>query len=510
MADGAALFREARDRADWPVASDLALAVGRACSNLTLSSEALRWTQESAQAAQQASDAERECLAWGQLAAEYARHDQLSPAIDALEEVERRLSAVQAETALQGMLSSTAATYYGLGLTLPALRLYGRALELAQRGPDLGQRVTLRTNWLVVAHSHHRYLQPHDAAAAAQLVSTMESELAQLVPEVQALGAPRGHWRLAHVTASVHLDAARPEEAVPVLEGLLAADPELPPVLISSIWVSLARARLACGDEHGCRAAAEAAEVAADLPGAVPRSYDFMRRAEIAELKGDLALALAHYKDYHHRTRQVLVTAIEARLENFVAHLSQQDALIENNSLRARNADLAEGVQKLGQLATSDPLTGLLNRRGFDEASSRLSGVTGGVVVALFDIDHFKLVNDSHGHAVGDAVLKEVAALLASGMRPPDRLARHGGEEFALLLPNVAMDDADGILERMRERVAAHDWSARVPGLAVTLSGGAVQLGGAESVDAALIRADQLLYQAKQAGRNRIVTLLES
>jgi diguanylate cyclase (GGDEF)-like protein len=503
--DGTALFRAAVDRSDWCAASDAALAVGRACSNLTRSSEAQRWTHEAAQAAQRAADAERECVAWGQLAAEHARHDRLAPALEAVQEMQHRLTDVQSQTAVLGLLGSTATTFYGLGLTGPALQAYERALRIAEELGEPGQVVTMRTNWLIVAHSHHRLLADEAPALAGELVARMERELELLEPAVAALGAPRGRWRLAHVSAAVHLDAGRPGAAAEVLQGLLAEAPALPPVLLASIWLDLAKSRQAQGDAAGARAAATEAEAAAAAPGDVPRSYDLFRRSEIAEILGRSDEALALYKLYHHRTRNVMLQAIESRLEGSLAQLAVHDAVVENQLLKARNEGLARGVAQLGSLAATDPLTELLNRRGFEAEAERLSGRRADSVLAVFDVDHFKSVNDRHGHAVGDRVLREVAQRLASALRPPDRLARHGGEEFVLWLCDVASDDALRVLERMRVRVAEHDWNSCVPGLRVTVSAGAVRPASLEPIDVALQRADRLLYEAKHGGRDRVV-----
>ncbi len=508
--DGTGLFRAAVDRDDWSAASDAALAVGRACSNLTRSEEAQRWTHESAQAAQRAGDAERECVAWGQLAAEHGRHDRLAPALEAIREMQHRLADVKSQAAVQGLLGSIATTFYGLGLTSPALQAYDRALRITEQLGEPGQVVTMRTNWLIVAHSHHRLLASEEPGQARELVARMERELSLLEPAVVALGAPRGHWRLAHVSAAVHLDAGRPEAAAAVLEALLADAPALPPVLLASIWLDLAKSRLAQGDNAGARVAAARAEDAAAAPGDVPRSYDLLRRSEIAEILGRADEALLLYKRYHHRTRHVLLQAIESRLEGSLAQLAVHDAVVENQLLRSRNEGLAEGVARLSSLAATDPLTELLNRRGFEAEAQRLAARRADSVVALFDVDHFKSVNDRHGHAVGDRVLREVAQRLASALRPPDRLARHGGEEFVLWLCDVAPDDARRVLERMRARVAEHDWSACAPGLRVTVSAGAVRPASHEPIDAALQRADRLLYAAKYAGRDRIVFDLSS
>ena len=505
--DGPALFRAARDGGDWGLASDAALCVGRAWSNLSRAGDAVRWTQESAQAAQQLRDAERECVAWGQLAMEHARSDQLALALDALGAMDRRLPEVKREGAVRTLLGSMAATLYGMGLTAPALQAYERALAIAEAEGEPGQVVTLRTNWLVVAHKHHRTIDGEDPSAAGTLARRMERELALLEPAVAALDAPRSHWRLAHVAAAVHAVAGRPGEAAAVLQRVLDESPALPPVLLSSLWLDLAKARAALGEPERSREAAQRAAALADPAlSDSRRSLHLQLRSEIAELLGRTEEALALHKRFHQRARAVLVAAIETRLEGSLARLSAQDAVVENQRLRAQNQGLAEGVARMSALASTDPLTELFNRRGFEAELQRLGDGRSGGVLALIDVDHFKAINDHHGHAAGDRALRELARCLGAVLRPRDLLARHGGEEFVLLLQELDAGAAASVLERMRAAVAAHDWSGIAPALRVTVSAGAVRPAPGEALADAVQRADRLLYEAKRQGRDRIVS----
>ena len=154
--------------------------------------------------------------------------------------------------------------------------------------------------------------------------------------------------------------------------------------------------------------------------------------------------------------------------------------------------------------STTDPLTGLFNRRGAEAAAAReraRSERTGTPLsVVVFDIDHFKRVNDNHGHAVGDDVLRSVAQALSAMARVTDVVARWGGEEFVALLPG-GLDGARSYAERTRAAVAALDVPAPGP---LTLSAGIAELGLGEPFEAALARADAYLYEAKRAGRDRI------
>ena len=182
-----------------------------------------------------------------------------------------------------------------------------------------------------------------------------------------------------------------------------------------------------------------------------------------------------------------------------------------NASLEAtvaqRTAALTEANAELLSLATHDGLTGVYNRRRFDEKIteySLLSRRTGRpFALLLIDADHFKRINDSHGHAVGDEVLQQLATLIQNSVRSTDFVARYGGEEFAVLLPEVAQPDTPEVVaEKIRVAVA----EAQFPGVGnVTVSIGLGLADPADNNHTTLIkRADQQLYQAKAAGRNQV------
>jgi len=158
--------------------------------------------------------------------------------------------------------------------------------------------------------------------------------------------------------------------------------------------------------------------------------------------------------------------------------------------------------------AHEDALTGLPNRRQFDESLARdLSRArrSGRLLsLVILDIDHFKRINDQHSHATGDAVLHEVGALLTDACRASDMPARLGGEEFAILLSDTPAAEAERACERIRQMFHARSEWGGVAGLRVTFSAGVAELGEDESASSLMQRADQALYQAKSAGRDRI------
>jgi diguanylate cyclase (GGDEF)-like protein len=171
--------------------------------------------------------------------------------------------------------------------------------------------------------------------------------------------------------------------------------------------------------------------------------------------------------------------------------------------LGTRNRELADARDRLHDLATHDALTGALNRGAIMEQLEQLLARGHRPAAVLIDLDHFKLVNDRHGHLAGDQVLRRFVVLAAQSLRGHDRLGRYGGEEFLLVLPEVGdAVAARTVAERVREALAKGDWSDIAPGLAVTASLGVACAREGENTEDMLRRADLALYDAKHAGRN--------
>ena len=181
--------------------------------------------------------------------------------------------------------------------------------------------------------------------------------------------------------------------------------------------------------------------------------------------------------------------------------------------LSQRNRQLTLSLTRIQELASHDDLTGTFNRRHFMELlqdeRERSHRTQQPYSVALFDLDHFKTINDRFGHLAGDAVLRDFCTLVQAHMRVTDRFARWGGEEFVLLMPvTTPVESASLAVERIRSAVASHDWSciSALPAqVRVTVSAGVATCVAAESVETLLARADAALYQAKDAGRNCFV-----
>lgn len=179
--------------------------------------------------------------------------------------------------------------------------------------------------------------------------------------------------------------------------------------------------------------------------------------------------------------------------------------------LRRQKAELAQALEQIRQLATHDDLTGLLNRRAMldrmqlEQRRSLRSGSP--LLIAQLDIDHFKAVNDTHGHAAGDLVLQSFADTVRRNVRDTDVLARWGGEEFVLLLCDTPAADAVTLMERLRQAVQAMQVPVPQSGgpITVTVSIGLARHTPADPLAGTLERADRALYAAKAGGRNRVV-----
>lgn len=178
--------------------------------------------------------------------------------------------------------------------------------------------------------------------------------------------------------------------------------------------------------------------------------------------------------------------------------------------LSVANDKLGAALAQIETLVRSDELTGVANRRGIMESLHRQRELADRgqqpFCVALLDIDHFKRINDRHGHVAGDRVLRRFGALLAAHTRAVDHIGRYGGEEFLLVMHDTTAERAGGALERLRQRIEGTDWMDAA-GIAwpVTATLGVAQYQPGESVETTIRRADEALYRGKAAGRNRVV-----
>jgi diguanylate cyclase (GGDEF)-like protein len=176
------------------------------------------------------------------------------------------------------------------------------------------------------------------------------------------------------------------------------------------------------------------------------------------------------------------------------------------NALAEAHAELALRAREIEHISATDHLTGIGNRRQLDHALQRELGHAGragqGFGLILCDLDHFKTLNDTHGHQMGDRVLVAAADLLRARLRRDDTLGRWGGEEFLIILPGVDADGVVAVAEKLRGGLADHDFA---PVGRCTASFGATIWRVADTAESILRRADSAVYRAKEAGRNRVV-----
>ena len=172
-------------------------------------------------------------------------------------------------------------------------------------------------------------------------------------------------------------------------------------------------------------------------------------------------------------------------------------------------AKLHQELDRVSSQARHDPLTGALNRKGMDEAMNReLSNVRRKetpLSISLLDIDNFKKLNDTKGHATGDQALAHLAAVARECMRPQDILARYGGEEFVILMPDTPLDRGVEAMTRLQRELTKRFFLTGSEKILITFSAGVAQLAEGESGIEAIKRADQAMYLAKRSGKNRVL-----
>lgn len=263
-----------------------------------------------------------------------------------------------------------------------------------------------------------------------------------------------------------------------------------------------------------------AAEVA-DLVAEIAELHSFVVRLAQGDLgaslaqRGAMAGALkslqASLRHLTWQTKRVAEGDFSQRVDFMGEFSAAFNSMVEalsraHDELAKRNKTLLRLNAKLEQLATTDVLTGTCNRRRFYELLRddvrRAVRYQHPLSLLLADIDRFKRVNDTHGHAVGDQVLKGIAHHMGRSLRTPDRLARWGGEEFVVLAPETSAQSALALAKRVCLTIRRERFG--VAGQ-ITVSVGVAELRPGESGDALLARADAALYEAKESGRDRAV-----
>lgn len=227
-----------------------------------------------------------------------------------------------------------------------------------------------------------------------------------------------------------------------------------------------------------------------------------------------LYYSMFNYEEYTLKTGgllsfgdKLMLFALCSLLAGLLFSITVVSPVMKRNKQERSKMDIR--AQNLQKQATTDPLTGMHNRRYFEEALkgylSEFNKIGATLGLLILDLDHFKNVNDNHGHDVGDMVLKEVALRMRAICREHDVVARLGGEEFALITPYAGMEQLLSVAERYREMV--EDLAIKTGNIVIrpTVSiGVATNEDGTTNSDDLFKAADQKLYQAKHAGRNRV------
>ena len=261
------------------------------------------------------------------------------------------------------------------------------------------------------------------------------------------------------------------------------------------------------------------------IAGERHRQFHGMRN-NLQELLQTLLQTLQTSQEHSTAYQQELATSIEAlngvegadTLQNIAADMIRA-AVNANSQNQALQGHLAAAHQETEQLraeleaqrreAMLDPLTGLFNRRAMAQHLEQLwDNPEAHLSVLVLDIDHFKRINDTYGHAIGDVVIRNVADTVRRSVRGEDIAVRYGGEEFVVLLPNTALEGAITVAETIRKRIEALRLVRKNDNFSLdpfTISLGVAQRGAHDDRDGLIERADRALYQAKTGGRNRVM-----
>jgi diguanylate cyclase (GGDEF)-like protein len=400
-------------------------------------------------------------------------------------------------------LNAFGACFERMGDPWQAERLMREALMLVHDGGNARDVFITLNNLCAVLIGAFYLLRGESTAAEADAALVRALPLArEALALAPAVGEPFVRVYASGNLGEILVHCGQADEARALLDAALAEATERGFVPQQQrVRCSLAEWQLRFGDPQQARDDLLALlAVGAASPTTAVRAHQALYGA--AKALGDAALALQHLEHKAEFERRRAVQQLRAQSEQFITRLEAEQSRRDAERHRQRARDMEADARR-------DPLTGLGNRR---DLALRLPTLLAEaqrtqhpLALVMLDLDHFKQVNDRFGHGVGDQVLVAVARLLTDSLRASDLVARTGGEEFLAVLPDAPPGRAREVCERIRGRVAAHDWSAVAPGLTLSISAG---LCAAPPYDETVLtaRADAALYRAKAAGRNRVET----
>jgi diguanylate cyclase (GGDEF)-like protein len=335
------------------------------------------------------------------------------------------------------------------------------------------------------APGHHG---PGDCERLGRASRALQRLLAEVTPDMHlTLDAHR-------IEAELLLEAGHPAEALRVIEAAAQGTDATEDPLLAAFF--LAESRCLCAVGRNAEAV-EAADSAVQLARAGGDDQELVlnlkQRLAAKQASGDVEGALAD--------------SVEVGDQIWAIHQREKAQLVEQvwvrTALERQRAQLEESTAAAVRSAEEDALTRIGNRRLLERFLARSDDAPPTLSLVMADIDHFKDINDTFGHELGDDVLRTLGELFSAETRQGQVVARYGGEEFVFALPGADTAAAAGFAERARLMVASHAWGKLEASLAITISLG-VASGRSESWRSVLVAADAALYQAKRLGRNRV------